>query len=193
MAKKIQCRNCGKEIQSDFLSCPYCRMDLEETFEVDTDDEPASLEEEDIEEYYEEDDYSTEENTQEADYEEEDELGEEEYEEEYFEDDEYFKDDEDNEAETIEENSPAKENKEQKNSDNEFQPIKATFVSPKKTKVNMKEDKQKPYNANADHYYDDVLPQVLDDINNNTLEFVAKVVGIVILLIFVMWYLIYFL
>lgn len=190
MAKKIRCKNCGKEIQSDFLSCPYCRMDLDTTAdEIDNKEETDIEGSEDYsdsdesEEYYEEDDYTESDSENEDDEEEEEDVEEEE--EEYYEEDDY--EDAVNDAE-----EDVEENQQEEYETKDFQPIKAKFID-KKTKKSTKQTEIVSYEANEDHYYDDILPEVLDDINNNTLETVAKIVGMLILLVFVMWYLIYFL
>lgn len=197
MAKTIACKNCGKKIQSDFLSCPYCRMDLDndtsyEDADNNLEDNPDENEEE-TEEYYEEDDYEEIELDEEPDGS----LYEEEEEEDYYEEDDY-EESMQREEEIQKEHKPItktnRSNQPQSSKTDEFQPIKVTkLLKNNQQKPKKKMEKEEPYYANSDHYYDDILPEILDDIQSNKLETIAKIVGGIILVCFVMWYLIYFL
>lgn len=187
MSKKTNCYNCGKEIQSDFISCPYCRADLTHTNPSISTEEIES----EAEEYYEEDEDITENST----LSEETSFEEEEYyeEEEYFEENDFIEDsttEDETDNETIEDNNQEEYFEgDDYNFTEEFNPINIT--SQESAKVN--ESQVKPYDANADHYYDDVLPELLDDIRTNKVENILMVVGCILGLFFVMWYLIYFL
>lgn len=54
-------------------------------------------------------------------------------------------------------------------------------------------EQQKPYEANADHYWDDIRPEIEDVIKENKLDIIIKIVGSGVLVILLIIYLIFFL
>lgn len=217
--KKIQddfamCPYCGMEVDASEDENEFEDEDDEyeddEYYEDDeADDEYSDDEEseyEDDEEYY-EDDY---ENLDEKDEDEDDE----------YEDEEYYEDDEEEVVSVDKKNvkkkvvekkkTPVKQpqekrpvNKNQRTtpigtpSGNGFVPIdinkNVAKASVPKQRATAPKKKEPPYDANHDHYYDDVLPEVLDDIRSHTAENVLKAIGCIAALLLIIWYLIYFL
>jgi len=53
--------------------------------------------------------------------------------------------------------------------------------------------KQKPYNPNRDHYYDDVLPELIKENTAIAKENILKAIGIIIGIFFIIVYLIFML
>lgn len=221
MANKIICKNCGKSIQEDFLSCPYCQTFLNTPTVTSNMKVDSNLTDDNLEEYYEEDDYEDDDYEDDEDeieeilnsnlrLEEKEELEEPEK---YYEEDDYQKEQEQKleeiakisfEPQSVSQPTPQpipqpvpsfKPLAEPKNDYKEFTPINIDTETGNQTiafaasapATNL------PYEANADHYYDDVLPEVIDDLRSNLLENILKGVGCIVLLLFVMWYLIYFL
>lgn len=70
--------------------------------------------------------------------------------------------------------------------------IRADQSAERKESPTQKGSKE-PYQANHDGYYDDVLPEILDDIRSHTAENVLKAISAVGALLLIIWYLIYFL
>lgn len=176
---------------------------VNDDLEEDTDENDGSDEienDDDSEEYYEEDEYEDIE-SDEQDNSLDDTSEEEDKEEEYYEEDEYEEEEYTEPSQNTDKINPLPTSQ-KKNISNqqplqdEFEPIKVSKLikaTRKQKKPEQQQLKEEPYQANADHYYDDILPEILDDIQTNKLETIAKIIGGIILLCFVMWYLIYFL
>lgn len=201
MATTIKCPNCRKQIQEDFRICPYCMMELDPMF-----DQKIAETDEDTEEYFEDDDiFEDDEDEKETPYNDDYET--------YYEDG-----DEDEIIVTNPNLSPEKKETEIVSEEKKKKARKLSLDSPqennasassktfvpidikkgiKKPQIKIKKEPKEektlqPYEANHDHYYDDVLPEILDDIRSHTPETILKIIGCVVALLLIIWYLIYF-
>jgi len=72
--------------------------------------------------------------------------------------------------------------------------VKKTAPPVTKTKpTSLPQKKQKPYDTNHDHYYDDVLPELIKESTSIAKENILKAIGIIIGIIFIIVYLIFML
>ncbi len=192
----MKCPVCNKKVEPDWNTCPFCSSPLNEE---NTDEEVDEMDEdEDSEEDSDEEDIDEEDDIEdEDDVDDEDEDVDDEYDDEAIddEDDEDIddEDDEDVDDEYDEEADDEEDEDIDKEDEPDEKPVKKgrSSLVPKKKIVAAKEQNS-TYNPNEDHYYDDVVPEIIDELKSHTLENVLKAVGCLAVLILTIAYLIYF-
>jgi len=183
MSNAIECPSCGELVSSNTKFCPECGFKLNITHTLQK-KQKVTLKnddyEDDDEELYDDDELYDDEDDEESLYEddgegfyeddEDDESYDEDDDESYDEDDELYEDEVDDEGEEIPVAAPQKRTP--------TTPVKRVTSAPMTTSKRRPEIKKTPaedYNPNHDHYYDDVLPEVLNEINRFPTETLLKI------------------
>lgn len=210
MKKNLICPKCDTVIEGTPKFCPECGFRLTLSQGDTKLKQPKKPVEEDD---YDEDDFEDDSNDTESEYEDEEEIegsddSEEDSENDIDDDDEEIEeldDDEDSDYDSNDDNDDDDDYDEDDEDDYEPEPAmlpkKKAKSSPnpgKQKKEKVKPQKKtaapvlKDYDPNHDHYYDDVLPEIMDEINKFPTEVLLKIVFGIVALVATILYCVYY-